>query len=563
MIDKTQKRFFDETDEKKAKRLKSDEDLKPVSNNLTREEIIQKGRASILEKINKMKKAHTEKMNSLDKSTEMKFHTIKSDIQKRIQEHKNLVSKSTIKARMQDNSIDNDEFQGKGGLSVGVHPSLLVDTSKTGNDKRNKIRPKFATTMANLRTVASQPRPKKQMEILRSPTDDFMNTYMNIYYDPRMKTKSNYNLYRSKAQKALIFNEPGKYIEQANALKAQARLEELKKRIADNAKKVGLEEELDVDKALYKEAPPDIEWWDEGLVTNKSYNDLDIGLSKIDTPDSIISLYIQHPIPIPPPFEKNQPPPKALMLTEKERRKSRRQRRAEDLKMKQDKQRLGLEEPEPPKVKLSNLMRVLTSEAIKDPTRVEAMVRRQVAERKEKHEQENNKRKLTPNQKREKLRMKKAENASRGIYCNVFRVEYLSHGQHRFKIDKNAEQHGLTGITILHPKFNLVVVEGGSKGIKRFKDLMLRRINWTDAPISSTIPFDNQLIKQDEHALVDYSKNKCELIWEGELRNRNFRTWKFRSCSDDKTVKDVLEKGKAYQYWNIAKCIKEQNDFLS
>lgn len=147
MIDVTQKRFFDETDEKKAKRLKSDEDLKSVSNNLTREEIIQKGRASILEKINKMKEAHSEKINSLDKSIKMDFHSVRSDIQKRIQEHKNLINKSAIKARIQDNDIDDDEFRGKGGLSVGVHPSLLTDTSKTGNDKRNKIRPKFATTI--------------------------------------------------------------------------------------------------------------------------------------------------------------------------------------------------------------------------------------------------------------------------------------------------------------------------------------------------------------------------------------------------------------------------------
>ncbi|CCJ29285.1 unnamed protein product [Pneumocystis jirovecii] len=553
MIDTIHKRLLDETSEKtQTKKLKSDNDLKPISNGLTREEIIQKGRAT------QCKKIHSD-----NQSSEITAHTIKSDIQRRIREH-DLINKSTMKLRMQINEMDDDnEFQGKGGLSVGVHPSLLTDTSKTGSDKRNKIRPKFATTMANLRSAPPQPRPKKQMEILRNPPDDFMNKYMNIYYDPRMKTKTNYNIHRFRNQKALVFNEPGKYIEQANALKAQARLEELKKRIADNAKKVGLEEELDIDKALYKEPPPDIEWWDEGLVTNKSYNDLDIGLAKIDTPDSIISFYIQHPIPIPPPFEKNQPPPKALMLTERERQKLRRQRRAEDLRIKQDKQRLGLEEPEPPKVKLSNLMKVLTSEAIKDPTRIEAMVRRQVAERKEKHEKENSIRKLTPNQKRQKLEMKKAENASRGIYCNVFRIEYLSHGQHRFKINKNAEQHSLTGVTILHPKFNLVIVEGGSKGIKRFKDLMLRRIDWTNEPNLPTIVYNNQLIKQDEQTPVNYSKNKCELVWEGELRNRNFRTWKFRNCSDDKTVKDILEKGKAYEFWNMAKSIKEQDDFAS
>ena len=37
-------------------------------------------------------------------------------------------------------------------------------------------------------------------------------------------------------------------------------------------------------------------------------------------------------------------------------------------------------------VRLSNLMKVLTSDAIQDPTRVEAKVRREVAMRKHNHE---------------------------------------------------------------------------------------------------------------------------------------------------------------------------------
>ena len=41
--------------------------------------------------------------------------------------------------------------------------------------------------------------------------------------------------------------------------------------------------------------------------------------------------------------------------------------------------RLGLVAPDEPKVKLSNLMRVLGNEAVMDPTKVEAHVRAQVA----------------------------------------------------------------------------------------------------------------------------------------------------------------------------------------
>lgn len=71
----------------------------------------------------------------------------------------------------------------------------------------------------------------------------------------------------------------------------------------------------------------------------------------------------------------------AVMLTAKERKKLRRQNRFEALKEEQEKIRLGLMPPPEPKVKISNLMRVLGSEAVQDPTKVEEYVRNQMAKR--------------------------------------------------------------------------------------------------------------------------------------------------------------------------------------
>lgn len=44
------------------------------------------------------------------------------------------------------------------------------------------------------------------------------------------------------------------------------------------------------------------------------------------------------------------------------------------LKDKQDRVLLGIEPPPPPKVKISNLMRVLMNEAVQDPTQIEKQV---------------------------------------------------------------------------------------------------------------------------------------------------------------------------------------------
>lgn len=64
-----------------------------------------------------------------------------------------------------------------------------------------------------------------------------------------------------------------------------------------------------------------------------------------------------------------------------ERKKIRTQKRMEREKEKQELIRQGLLDPPKPKVKLSNLMRVLGTEAVLDPSAMEKQVRDQMAER--------------------------------------------------------------------------------------------------------------------------------------------------------------------------------------
>jgi U4/U6 small nuclear ribonucleoprotein PRP3 len=114
-------------------------------------------------------------------------------------------------------------------------------------------------------------------------------------------------------------------------------------------------------------------------------------------------------------------------------------KRASELQDKRDRIRMGLLPPDPPKgmyfhwtgrchrvliylsVGLKNLMKVLTSDAIQDPTRVEARVRREVAMRRHGHEKMNTERKLTDEQRREKIETKKVEQEKKGIYGAVFK----------------------------------------------------------------------------------------------------------------------------------------------
>jgi U4/U6 small nuclear ribonucleoprotein PRP3 len=253
-------------------------------------------------------------------------------------------------------------------------------------------------------------------------------------------------------------------------------------------------------------------------------------------------------------------------------------------------------------VGLKNLMKVLTSDAVQDPTRVEARVRREVAMRRHGHEKMNAERKLTDEQRREKVEMKKAEQEKKGIHGAVFkyvmifigngllltlyfvsRIKILSDPAHQFKVRKNAEQLGLTGVTIFNPQFNMVYVEGSGKGIKQYKRLLLNRIAWTEAARPRGAE-EVELEKPDsdaegESAGVDKANakveagdgtgdtrmsleaNACFLVWEGQLRDRAFNGFKGKNCPTDRDAKEILGE-KLKGYWDQTKNWRPEEEEL-
>ncbi len=460
--------------------------------------------------------------------------------------------------------FDDGIIKARGGLDVGLHPALMAEAAQDSRATQGRtVQPKFATTMANQRTESPAPANKKNQLDLSGPSLEEIKA--NPYYDASLGAKN--TIVKARHTRQLIFNQKGKYIQQAAALRRQAQLEAMKKRIAERARQAGIDEDLDTEKAFLVQAPPAIEWWDEGLVNGDSYDAMsDFKNLKIDTDDSVITIYIQHPVLLEPPQEKIAPAPKPMFLTSKEQAKLRRQRRMADLKEQQAKVRLGLEPAPPPKVKKSNLMRVLGEEAVKDPTAVEARVNREIAERKSTHEEMNEERKLTKEQQHEKLARQQEGDASKGIFVTVYRIDNLANGRHRFKVSKNAEQNALTGVCIMHPRFNLVIVEGGKHSINFYKKLMLNRINWTENDGPNAVREGNKealakwLEAEDENGdLKDLSLNSCQLVFEGEEKQRGFRKWLgARVCETDSQAKDVLTRAKMDSFWNLAKSLKKE-----
>jgi U4/U6 small nuclear ribonucleoprotein PRP3 len=454
---------------------------------------------------------------------------------------------------------DDGSSRARGGLDVGLHPALLSDNLEYRGSKGRQ-----SGQSKGRRTDSSAVGGKQNRPGLDLSGPSLEEIKKNPYFDPSLGPKATISKPRQSRQ--LLFNQKGKYIQQAAALRRQAQLEAMKKRIAERARQAGIDEDLDLEKGFVVPAPPEIEWWDEGLVNGSDYTAIeDENNLKIETPDSIITLYVQHPVLLEPPQEKLKPEQKPMYLTSKEQAKIRRQRRMADLKEQQAKIRLGLEPAPPPKVKKSNLMRVLGEQAVKDPTAVEARVNREIADRREQHEATNEERKLTKEQRHEKLARQQEQDAEKGLFMTVYRIDTLANGRHRFKISKNAEQNALTGVCVMHPKFNLVIVEGGVHSINNYRKLMVNRIDWTENVGPGAVREGNReaqtswLAAEDESGeLKDLSSNTCTLLWEGQVKARAFRKWLgARVCETDSQAKDVLTRAKLENFWSLAKSAKQ------
>ncbi|OQR82218.1 U4/U6 small nuclear ribonucleoprotein Prp3 [Thraustotheca clavata] len=421
--------------------------------------------------------------------------------------------------------------------------------------------------------------------------------------DPRLKTRNR----DTRGAKNFTFVKQGTYIKQGEQLRAR----EAKKMLAGfssgrNPNAYVKESVVDIDEVddesgqkdaapkvvdsldvpLKLEDPaPEVEWWDIPYLPQEMQDMLDKngflkgrGRSNVIDYNNDMKLkhagtahLIEHPARI-----------RVGRKEQAERKRIRRTARAERLKETQDKIALGLLPPPEPKVKLSNMMRVLQDQAVADPSAIERKVRAQVAQREKNHEMRNLARKLTPEERRDKILRKLKADASSDIHVAVFRTPDLTHPKLKFRVDVNAQQLFLTGCVVTvkeNPELNLVVVEGGPKSIKKYIKLMCRRIDWSNRPPPRVAPDandeepnaqddddmqqdsaeENNSVQEEENNNVSMEneetsstkKAKCYLVWRGIVAKKAFASFKFQECRTAPTARKVLEAKHVEQYWDM------------
>lgn len=378
--------------------------------------------------------------------------------------------------------------------------------------------------------------------LIDAPPEEISGTR---YFDPRVSTQA-----AQRPKRGFRFYEKGKFEQLAQRLRTKAQLDRLQSEISQAAKKTGIASAarlatITPKKEMVEGEVPDMEWWDAFLLrTTDSYEAVPETEDLRSRLEGVTHL-VEHPIQMKPPAEPEKQPMIPVYLTAAERKKLRRQNRTEAQKELQEKIRLGLAPPMEPKVRMANLMRVLGSEAVQDPTKVEAHVRAQMAKRQKAHEEANAARKLTKEQRREKKIAKIKEDTSLGVQVSVYRVTDLSNPSKKFKVETNAKQLYMTGIVVLFKDCNIVVVEGGPKQQRKFKRLMMHRIKWDE---------DKQKKKKDDEGNTEEveTRNKCVLVWEGSTKTRAFGEMKFKVCPTEAFAREQFRKHNVESYWDLA-----------
>uniref|UniRef100_A0A8C7NM10 U4/U6 small nuclear ribonucleoprotein Prp3 n=1 Tax=Oncorhynchus mykiss TaxID=8022 RepID=A0A8C7NM10_ONCMY len=415
-------------------------------------------------------------------------------------------------------------------------PLILDDMGRTVDASGNEVEltHRMPTLKANIRAVK---REQFRQQLKEKPGEDLEST---IYFDGRVNIAP-----AQRAKKGFKFHEQGRFEKIAQRIRTKAQLEKLQTEIAQAAKKTGIQASTKLalfapKKMLGDGQVPIIEWWDSYILPSNI--DLSTETNFVAMELFGVTNLVEHPAQISPPVDTDKPGVTlGVYLTKKEQKKLRRQTRREGQKELQEKVRLGLMPPPEPKVRISNLMRVLGTEAVQDPTKVEAHVRAQMAKRQKAHEEANAARKLTTEQRKEKKVKKLKEDLSLGVHISVYRIRNLHNPAKKFKVEANANQLYLTGTVVLHRDVNMVVVEGGPKAQKKFKRLMLSRIKW-----------EEHNSKRDDADDETKKNNRCSLVWEGTAKERNYGEMKFKQCPTENMAREHFKKHGTEHYWDLA-----------
>ena len=228
-------------------------------------------------------------------------------------------------------------------------------------------------------------------------------------------------------------------------------------------------------------------------------------------------------------------------------------------------------------------------ESVAEPSEMERRVREEVRERQERHERMNKERALTTEQKKEKAKRKMREKtpAEGGLIGTLVAVYAVRRGlasrRVRYLLDVNTAQSNLSGLAVMVRQSgdgsaggggaaeyerngaSVVVVEGGPKGHKRFRRLMLHRIDWKreservdgqDDAMDVTDEDDEDSDEDDPAPLGEGNSRECVCVWRGVVAKGVFTGFKLEVCRSALQGRKAFGKAGVEQYWDVARAVQ-------
>ncbi|NXP71285.1 PRPF3 protein, partial [Ramphastos sulfuratus] len=273
-------------------------------------------------------------------------------------------------------------------------PLILDEQGRTvdATGKEIELTHRMPTLKANIRAVK---REQFKQQLKEKPSEDMES---NTYFDPRVSITP-----AQRQKRTFKFHEKGKFEKIAQRLRTKAQLEKLQAEISQAARKTGIHTSTKLalitpKKELKEGEIPEIEWWDSYIIPNG----LDFCVGVIQYLPKQFGSEPAHYRPLGDLWRSL--PTQCILFHDHSK-----------------------QEPHTAPfhlflaVRISNLMRVLGTEAVQDPTKVEAHVRAQMAKRQKAHEEANAARKLTAEQRKAKKVKKLKEDVSQGVHIAVYR----------------------------------------------------------------------------------------------------------------------------------------------
>ena len=103
-----------------------------------------------------------------------------------------------------------------------------------------------------------------------------------------------------------------------------------------------------------------------------------------------------------------------------------------------------------------------------------------------------------------------------------------------------------------------MVVEGGPKAQKRYRKLLMQRIDWGDVADDD----DDEDEEEDREERRRNAAERCKVVWEGQVIKANFKAFRVEPARTADVARKLLKDRGCEHYWDMSYRFAEGDETL-